>query len=183
MPSMRAVLEARRKAATVRGEELQAELERVRAALAEAEEVLRHRIIGLEQYLEAPAEADAPAEVAAAPAPHTAVPRRPAGRRGALSSCLQDGRLSGWRVWWGGSRHPGVRPWWAWRHRWSGPRWQSWSSDFSTLRRLSEKRKHRHMQGEMPSIGYRCSWYDGGALSTDVPHMTNQKITPPGQPT
>ncbi|QEU88998.1 hypothetical protein [Streptomyces viridosporus] len=61
---MRAVLETRRKAATVRGEELAAELERVRAALAEAEEVLRCRVIGLEQYLEALAEADAPAAVA-----------------------------------------------------------------------------------------------------------------------
>ncbi|MGW4103080.1 hypothetical protein [Streptomyces sp. NPDC004976] len=61
---MRAVLEARRKAAAVRVEELEAELERVRAALAEAEEVLRCRVIGLEQYLEALAEADAPAVVA-----------------------------------------------------------------------------------------------------------------------
>ncbi len=63
MPSMRAVLEARQKAAAVRVEELEAELERVRAALAEAEEALRRRAIGLEQYLEALAEADAPAEV------------------------------------------------------------------------------------------------------------------------
>lgn len=63
MPSMRAVLEARRKAAAVRVEELEAELERVRAALADAEEALRRRVIGLEQYLEALAEADAPAEV------------------------------------------------------------------------------------------------------------------------
>ncbi|MFD7407750.1 hypothetical protein ACFV7R_34980 [Streptomyces sp. NPDC059866] len=61
---MRAVLEARQKAAAVRVEELEAELERVRAALAEAEEVLRRRVIGLEQYLEALAEADAPAVVA-----------------------------------------------------------------------------------------------------------------------
>ncbi|MEU2267171.1 hypothetical protein ABZ568_12275 [Streptomyces olindensis] len=60
---MRAVLEARQKAAAVRVEELEAELERVRAALAEAEEALRRRVIGLEQYLEALAEADAPAEV------------------------------------------------------------------------------------------------------------------------
>ncbi|MFJ8637499.1 hypothetical protein [Streptomyces sp. NPDC093568] len=60
---MRAVLEARRKAAAVRVEELEAELERVRAALADAEEALRRRVIGLEQYLEALAEADAPAEV------------------------------------------------------------------------------------------------------------------------
>ncbi|MET9777479.1 hypothetical protein ABZ023_25015 [Streptomyces sp. NPDC006367] len=61
---MRAVLESRRKAAAVRVEELEAELERVRSALAEAEEVLRHRVIGLEQYLEALAEEDAPAVVA-----------------------------------------------------------------------------------------------------------------------
>ncbi|AMW15081.1 hypothetical protein A4E84_28845 [Streptomyces qaidamensis] len=60
---MRAVLEARRKSAAVRVEELEAELERVRAALADAEEALRRRVIGLEQYLEALAEADAPAEV------------------------------------------------------------------------------------------------------------------------
>lgn len=52
VPSMRAVLEARQKAAAVRVEELEAELERVRAALAEAEEMLRRRMIGLEQYLD-----------------------------------------------------------------------------------------------------------------------------------
>lgn len=63
MPSMRAVSEAQRKAAAVRVEALEAELERVRAALADAEEALRCRVIGLEQYLEALAEADAPAEV------------------------------------------------------------------------------------------------------------------------
>jgi hypothetical protein len=63
MPSMRAVLEARRKAAAVRVEELEAELERVRAALADAEEALRRWVIGLEEYLEALAEADASAEV------------------------------------------------------------------------------------------------------------------------
>lgn len=56
MPSMRAVLESREKAALVRVEELRAEFERVRTALAEAEEVLNHRVIGLEQYLEALAE-------------------------------------------------------------------------------------------------------------------------------
>ncbi|TPQ17467.1 hypothetical protein [Streptomyces sporangiiformans] len=60
---MRAVLEARQKAAVVQVEELAAELERVQAALAEAEEVLRRRVIGLEQYLEALAEADVPAVV------------------------------------------------------------------------------------------------------------------------
>ncbi|MFG3012242.1 hypothetical protein ACGFZB_17635 [Streptomyces cinerochromogenes] len=60
---MRAVLEARQKAAAVRVEDLEAELERVRAALADAEEVLRRRVIGLEQYLEALAEEEAPAVV------------------------------------------------------------------------------------------------------------------------
>ncbi|MFH9175048.1 hypothetical protein [Streptomyces albogriseolus] len=60
---MRAVLESRRKAAAVRVEELEAELERVQTALTEAEEVLRRRVIGLEQYLEALTEADAPAVV------------------------------------------------------------------------------------------------------------------------
>ncbi|MER6560575.1 hypothetical protein ABT300_23150 [Streptomyces sp. NPDC001027] len=46
-------------------EELRAEFERVRAARAEAEEVLQHRVIGLEQYLEALAEQDASAPVEA----------------------------------------------------------------------------------------------------------------------
>ncbi|MGA5033376.1 hypothetical protein ACPB8P_22790 [Streptomyces cellulosae] len=77
MPSMRAVLESRRKAAAVRVEELEAELERVRAALAEAEEMLRHRVIGLEQYLEALAEEDAPVEAVASQ-------RRPVGPRRAV---------------------------------------------------------------------------------------------------
>lgn len=63
MPSMRAVLEARRKAAAVRVEELEAELERVRVDLADAEEVLRRRAIGLEQFLEALAEEEQPAEM------------------------------------------------------------------------------------------------------------------------
>ncbi|MFI0242755.1 hypothetical protein [Streptomyces sp. NPDC016845] len=43
------------------GEDLKAELERARASLADAEEVLRRRVIGLEQYLEALAEEAAPA--------------------------------------------------------------------------------------------------------------------------
>lgn len=50
-----------RKAALVRVEELRAELERVTEALAVAEDVLRCRAIGLEQYLEAVAEQEAPA--------------------------------------------------------------------------------------------------------------------------
>ncbi len=56
---MRAVLEARQKAAAALVKELEAELERVRAALADAEEVHRCRVIGLEQYLEALAEEEA----------------------------------------------------------------------------------------------------------------------------
>lgn len=63
MPSMQAVLETRQKAATAQMKQLEAESERVRAALADAEEVHRHRVIGLEQYLEPPAEKDAPAAV------------------------------------------------------------------------------------------------------------------------
>ncbi|MGW6740856.1 hypothetical protein ACWGDX_08935 [Streptomyces sp. NPDC055025] len=79
---MRAVLEARRKAAAVRVEELEAELVRVRAAPAEAEEVLRRRVIGLEQYLEALAEEEAPVVVAVGSSrgkpvgPRRAVPHR-----------------------------------------------------------------------------------------------------------
>ncbi|MFC9855805.1 hypothetical protein [Streptomyces prasinus] len=60
---MRAVLEARQKAAAVQVKQLEAELERVRAVLADAEEVHRRRVIGLEQYLEALAEENAPADV------------------------------------------------------------------------------------------------------------------------
>ncbi|WBB64427.1 hypothetical protein O7599_00385 [Streptomyces sp. WMMC500] len=60
---MRAVLETRRKAAAAEVKQLEAELERVRAALAEAEEVHWCRVIGLEQYLEALAEEDVPADV------------------------------------------------------------------------------------------------------------------------
>lgn len=48
MPTMRAVLEARQEDAAVRVEVLEAELERVRAALADAEDVLKHRVIGLQ---------------------------------------------------------------------------------------------------------------------------------------
>ncbi|MFF8975177.1 hypothetical protein [Streptomyces sp. NPDC014995] len=79
---MRAVLEARRKAAAVRGEELAAELERVQTDLADAEEVLRRRVIGLGEYLEALAEEEAPALVAIGSSqrkpvgPRRAVPHR-----------------------------------------------------------------------------------------------------------
>ncbi|MFJ4585602.1 hypothetical protein [Streptomyces echinatus] len=76
---MRAVLETRRRAAAVRVEELEAELERVRADLVEAEEVLRLRAIGLEQYLEALAEEEQPAETVAGPSP-----RKPVGPRRAV---------------------------------------------------------------------------------------------------
>ncbi|MER5443676.1 hypothetical protein [Streptomyces sp. NPDC002790] len=79
MPSIRAVLEARRKAAAVHLEELGAELERVQQAVADAEEVLRQRVIGLEQFLEALAEADAPA--AASDGKPSGKPVRPAGPR------------------------------------------------------------------------------------------------------
>jgi hypothetical protein len=80
MSSMRAVLEARQKAAAVLVEELEAELERVREALTEAEEVFRRRVIGLEQYLEALAEEDAPAVAVVSQrkpvGPRRAVPHR-----------------------------------------------------------------------------------------------------------
>ncbi|WP_193515057.1 hypothetical protein [Streptomyces griseoloalbus] len=76
---MRAVLEARQKAAAVQVEELEAELVRVRAALVDAEEVLRRRVIGLEQYLEALAEEDAPAVVA-----DSVSQRKPVGPRRAV---------------------------------------------------------------------------------------------------
>ncbi|WTO41918.1 hypothetical protein OG492_01805 [Streptomyces chartreusis] len=79
---MRAVLEARRKVAAVRVEELEAELQRVRVDLADAEEVLRRRVIGLEQFLEALAEGEQPAEMTVDPSrrksvgPRRAVPHR-----------------------------------------------------------------------------------------------------------
>ncbi|MBT2492251.1 hypothetical protein J7E96_27815 [Streptomyces sp. ISL-96] len=74
---MRAVLETRQKAAAVQVQQLEAELERVRAALADAEEVHRRRMIGLEQYLEALAEENAPAMSQKKPVgPRRAVPHR-----------------------------------------------------------------------------------------------------------
>jgi len=79
MPSMRAVLEARQKAAAVRVEDLEAELARVRADLADAQEVLRRRVIGLEQYLEALAEDEEPAVAAV-----WASRRKPVGPRRAV---------------------------------------------------------------------------------------------------
>ncbi|WP_372352342.1 hypothetical protein [Streptomyces sp. KL116D] len=82
MPSIRAVLEARQKAAAVHLEELGAELERVRQAVADAAEVLRQRVIGLEQFLEALAEVDTPA--AAGDGKSSGKPVRPAGPRMAV---------------------------------------------------------------------------------------------------
>ncbi|MGW2710948.1 hypothetical protein ACWC4J_18450 [Streptomyces sp. NPDC001356] len=76
---MRAVLETRRKAAAVRVEQLEAELKRLQADLVDAEEVLRLRTIGLEQYLEALAEEEQPAETVAGPSP-----RKPVGPRRAV---------------------------------------------------------------------------------------------------
>ncbi|AKH87225.1 hypothetical protein AA958_34160 [Streptomyces sp. CNQ-509] len=79
---MRAVLATRQKAAAAQVKQLEAELDRVRAALADAEEVHRHRAIGLEQYLEALADQDAPADVAGGVSrrkqvgPRRAVPHR-----------------------------------------------------------------------------------------------------------
>ncbi|MEV7675913.1 hypothetical protein [Streptomyces sp. NPDC088752] len=97
MPSMRAVMESRERAALARVKELRAEFERVRAALADAEEVLNRRVIGLEEYLETltqlggpePAEASGPSEpepvrepvVDDAAAPSTAKARRVVARR------------------------------------------------------------------------------------------------------
>ncbi|MFD3521245.1 hypothetical protein [Streptomyces sp. NPDC058653] len=63
MPSMWAVLETRQKAAAAQVKQLEVELKRMRAALADAEEVHRRRVIGLEQCLEALAEGDAPSDV------------------------------------------------------------------------------------------------------------------------
>lgn len=82
MPSIRAVLEARRRAAAVQLEELGAELERVQQAVADAEEVLRRRVIGLEQFLEALAETETPA-VTGEGQP-SGKPVRPAGPRKAV---------------------------------------------------------------------------------------------------
>ncbi|MFI0504764.1 hypothetical protein ACH3WN_18295 [Streptomyces albogriseolus] len=76
---MRAVLETRWKAAAVRVEELEAELDRVRADLVDAKEVLKLRTIGLEQYLEALAEEEQPTETVVGPSP-----RKPVGPRRAV---------------------------------------------------------------------------------------------------
>ncbi|CAL9338158.1 hypothetical protein [Streptomyces sp. enrichment culture] len=73
---MRAALETRQRDAAARVEELEAEPARVRTALVEAEEVLRRRVIGLKQYLEALAEAGAPTVVT-----DGTPPRKPVGPR------------------------------------------------------------------------------------------------------
>lgn len=49
-------MESRERAALARVEDLRAEFERVRMALAEAEELLNRRVVGLEEYLETLAE-------------------------------------------------------------------------------------------------------------------------------
>lgn len=77
MPSMRAVLKTRLKAAAVRVHHLEAEPERVRADLVKAQEVLKLRTIGLEQCPEALAEEEQPAGTVVGPSPGKPVgPRR-----------------------------------------------------------------------------------------------------------
>ncbi len=44
----------------------------------------------------------------------------------------------------------------------------------STSRNDNGKRKHSHAQRAMISTGYRCPWYDGGALPTGVPSRHDQ---------
>ncbi|MFF7312603.1 hypothetical protein [Streptomyces sp. NPDC008137] len=73
---MRAVSEARQKDAAVLVEDLEAELERVRAALADVEEVLRRRVIGLERFGEVKGYDGAPLPAPALPP----VPLKPRGR-------------------------------------------------------------------------------------------------------
>ncbi|MFC8869759.1 hypothetical protein ACFUAC_19235 [Streptomyces sp. NPDC057148] len=75
MPSMRAVLETRRKAAAVRVEELEAELDQMAVDLVDAKEVLKLRAIGLEQYLEALAEEEQPTETVVGGAGTETLPR------------------------------------------------------------------------------------------------------------
>ncbi|MEU6033675.1 hypothetical protein ABZ825_43000 [Streptomyces tauricus] len=96
---MRAVLETRQRTSAAQVKQLEAELEGVRAALADAEEVHRRRVIGLEQYLEALAEEGAPADVAGevprrrAVGPRRAVPhRRHASGDSAFASRVEGAR-------------------------------------------------------------------------------------------
>ncbi|MQS16378.1 hypothetical protein F7Q99_30285 [Streptomyces kaniharaensis] len=80
MPSVLGVLEKRERVALARAEELRSEVERLQAALAEAEEAARRAVIAREETVEALAEAagavDAPVEVPAAGAagPRVKVP-------------------------------------------------------------------------------------------------------------
>ncbi|MFG2919753.1 hypothetical protein ACGF0D_43675 [Kitasatospora sp. NPDC048298] len=68
MPSVLGVLERRERVALARAEELRAELERVQAAVAEAEEVARRAVIAREETVAALAEAADEAAVCDAPA-------------------------------------------------------------------------------------------------------------------
>ncbi|MFI8308943.1 hypothetical protein ACIF80_37250 [Streptomyces sp. NPDC085927] len=90
---MRAVLETRHKAAAVRVEELEAELERVRAALVDAEEVLRCRVIGLAQYLEAGADGLGARRAAVVLGWDSALASRVEGARARLKRLVERGWL------------------------------------------------------------------------------------------
>ena len=136
MPSMRAVMESRERAALARVEELRAEFERVRAALADAEEVLNRRVIGLEEYLETltqlggpePAEASGPSEPEPVREPvwTTRRPRRrpglggwwPAGRTGSRSTFSARTTDGSWPC----SKRRAVTDWrrGKWRWAWAG---------------------------------------------------------------
>ncbi|GAA2127513.1 hypothetical protein GCM10009759_79780 [Kitasatospora saccharophila] len=72
MPSVLGVLERRERVALARAEELRAELERLQAAVAEAEEAARRAVIAREETMEALAEAAD--DVAGCEAPAVAVP-------------------------------------------------------------------------------------------------------------
>ena len=67
MPSVLGVLERRERVALARAEELRAELERVQAAVAEAEEAARRAVIAREETVEALAEAAEDAAASGAP--------------------------------------------------------------------------------------------------------------------
>jgi hypothetical protein len=68
MPSVLGVLERRERVALARAEELRAELERLQAAVVEADEAARRAVIAREETVEALAEAAEEAGVAGAPA-------------------------------------------------------------------------------------------------------------------
>ena len=67
MPSVLGVLERRERVAPARAEELRAELERLQAAVAEADEAARRAVIAREETVEALAEAAGEAVVVGAP--------------------------------------------------------------------------------------------------------------------